>query len=802
MFQSYFQAAIRNLIKDPVYSTISILGLSLGLACVVIILTFVMHMLSYDRDYPGAERIYRLSELVKYPERDESWMDYLSLSHYMPILESTSDVESVAYLAGDGVELLHNNEVFVETAYYTDNRFFSLLGVPFIKGQPQLEYPDTVVLSETAAKKYFGNTNPIGKTLGLEGGLITVTGIFRDFPKNTHLRKLKPDIFISGVSTSSTKLRIANQHRGLFYVKLRPGSLIADVERQVNQRIDYKSLEGHEYTLRSQFRPIINSHMVRKGDNLQIGTGGTNLFDSWFFIYVVSGLALLVLSISCVNFINLTNARFLRRNREIGIRRVVGAGRWQIFSQFLTESLLLNLVSIILALVISNAVLPLFGNLINIDLDDVYYMTPSFIAALFGLWLLSTVLSGLYPSLILSRVQPVAALQGMGRRKGKSTALRIVNIAQFVAAGFLLTLCTSLVLQVHKMSNIDYGANLDGVLEILLRGPELDRKNELLRDWLAQISGVKSVSSPISPTGSQKFTLQNNSHWEIELSFGHVEQHFFEHIQTDLLAGRLFSGTTPADEALISADPTKTRGGSVILSKAGLVKLGYSNAKQAVGQKLHIVGQNAEFTVVGVVSAFPQIFSGFSIGADLYLLNKQAVTASSVRMERGYITRILSELEQRHKDFAPNATFGHISPTQHVDYLIGVFFRVLTSVAVFAFIAIVIAVLGLYAMSTYTLGHRRKEISIRKVLGASSWRIVRLLLWDFSKPIWIALVLACPVAFLLANQVVSHFNDQIPLGLVTFVYVPLAIVLLASLTVAGHTLKAAGTDPVEGLKYE
>ncbi|WIO75295.1 ABC transporter permease [Porticoccaceae bacterium LTM1] len=800
MFQSYFQTAFRNLIKDPVYSVISILGLTLGLTCAVTILTYVMYILSYDQDYPDAERIYRLSEMVQYPERDKSWRDYLNLELYKPVLETTNVVDSVAYLSGDNVELSYGNEAYTESIYYTNNSFFPLLGVTFIKGQPRFEQPGTVVLSETATKKYFGNINPLGKTLGLKGELITVTGVFKDFPKNTHLHQLKPDIFISDLGMPVSEADY--QRRGLFYVKLKPDGLIGDVERQINQRIDYKTLKGYEFTLRSQFRPIINSHMVRKGDSLQIGTSGTNLFDSWFFIYVLSGLALLVLSISCVNFINFSNARFLKRSREIGVRRVIGAGRLQIFGQFLSESLLLNLVSILLAIVISHAVIPLFGNLINTDLEDVNYITPSFIAALIGLWLFSTILSGLYPSLTLSRMQPVAALQGVGGGKRKGNALRIVNITQFLAAGFLLTLCISLGLQVHKMSNIDYGANLDGALEMLLRGPGLEAKNEVLRDWLAQVPKVESVSSPISSTGRQRFTLQKNSNREIELSFGYVEESFFSHIQTDLLAGRLFDGVTPSDEALISPDPSKTRGGSVILSKAGLNKLGYSNGKQVIGQKLHLVGQNTEFIVVGVVSAFPQIFSGFSIGADLYLLNEQAVRGVNVRIERGHVARVVKELEKKCKDFAPNTTLGHIPPTQHVDYLVGVFLRVLASVAVFAFIAIAIAVLGLYAMSTYTLGHRRKEISVRKVLGASSWRIVRLLLWDFSKPIWIALALACPIAFLLANQIVSHFNDQIPLGLVTFVYVPLVIVLLASLTVAGHTLKAAGTDPVEGLKYE
>ena len=358
--------------------------------------------------------------------------------------------------------------------------------------------------------------------------------------------------------------------------------------------------------------------------NITVSSAGTNFFETWVFLYAVSGVAILVLLISCVNFVNLTVARFLQRSREIGVRKAIGAGRKHIFSQFLSESLMLIVVAVVLGLIVANSLLPLYGNLIEIDLVGVQYVTPVFLSALCGLVLFTALLSGFYPALILSKVSPVVALQKSGTSYKKSIALRIVNVLQFAAVILLVTPCLALVLQANLLKNFDFGADLDNVVELMLVDLYGREQPDVLRGLLAAQPDVTSVSSTISPFGvtSYAYKLEREDSNEIQLNSSYVSHSLFNHLKTDLAAGRLFV-EGDVEKSIILDDGGISRGGAVILTQIGLSKLGYGQADQAVGKKLYIADLDIQFEIVGVVTAFPPIAGGeCSCGRHVYAERK------------------------------------------------------------------------------------------------------------------------------------------------------------------------------------
>lgn len=834
MFQSYFLTAVRNLIKHPLNNSINILGLSLGMACCVTLLIFITYQLSFDTQFKDIDRVYILQTTTSFNAGEERTNSWINNEKYEQIKSALPGLELTTSLSTDNITIQRELE-FEETLHYTDNNFFKIFNLPFIEGSPSgvLDNPDSVILTRSMAHKYFGRESALGKQLPLSDRLLTITGVIEDIPENSHLK----DQGIGMLASLKGKAEPANSGRFwrfnslTAYLKMKQELPLDELNRRLanvtptqqtnnndNQNRRFGRFGNMQETLTAI--KVRNSHLqdssvsersIRRGM-----TGSGDLFQNWYFIYIAGGLALSVLIISCVNFINLTTARFSQRNREIGLRKVLGAGRDNIFVQFICETFVLTLLAVILAFGLSIASLPWFEALVQIDLSNTSYANARFYIGVAGLIVFTTILAGFYPSMVLSRVKPAAALSGNTGSTSKNRLRKILTIFQFAFSILLATTCITLYYQVNHLKNLDLGFELDNIAIVPAQSwgrgrgqDESNNKRDILLQELLANPAIHSVSTPAMSFGSQ-MEYQYEDRDPIALSMVIADYQFFDHYQIDMLSGKTFSKRETSYAVTVpSWGGAPQSSGGAILTLSGMSKLGLGNSKEVIGKKLIMQNEQGEpsdieLEILGVANAFPKVLedSQIPLTADYIVLSENPLAMMSVRIRDGQWATGKEHIQNVIEEILPNQSRRIMYPRQLLDSLFVTLERALYSVGLFAIIAIVIAIMGLYAMSSFVVERRTREIGIRKVLGSSIPSVTLLLLWDFSKPVLIALVFATPVAYLGANQVIQHIAARIPLELITFGVVPFMMILIAILTVSGHTIKAAQIDPVKALRYE
>lgn len=833
MFQSYFLTAFRNLIKHPLNNAINIFGLALGLACCVTLLIFITYQLSFDKQFNGIDRVYILQTTTSFGEGQERTFPAISQEKYEQVKNSLPGVELITSLSRANITIQRDLD-FEETLHYTDSTFFQIFNLKFIEGSPTgaLDKPNSVILTHTKAQKFFGKQSALGKQLPLSDGLLTVTGVIEDIPANSHLQSSEIGMLaaLSGKPQPSNANRFWNRSFLTTYVKMRQEIPLDEMNRRL---INATPEQAQEDTNRNNEQPerrrrfenltqtlsaikARNSHL--QGENISERsirrgqTGSGDLFQNWYFIYIAGGLALAVLTISCVNFINLTTARFTQRNREIGLRKVLGAGRNNIFVQFICETFVLTFLAVIFAFIISLASLPWFEALIQINLSNTSYASPVFFSGLAGLIVFTTIMAGFYPSLVLSRVKPAAALSSGSSSSSKNRLRKILTIVQFGFSILLATICITLYYQVNHLKNLDLGFELDNIALVPTQNFGRNRnqdsnKRDILIQELESHSAIHSVSTPALSFSSGETEYQFEDRDPVALKMVVADYKFLDHYKVQMLAGKKFSEQESSYATTVPSwggDPQSN--GGVILTLSGMEKLGLSNAKEVIGKTLDIVSEenSVQLEVIGVAKAFPKLLedSELPLSADFIALSEDPIAYVSVRIRDGQWATGKEHIQSVIEKVLPNQANRIMYPKQLLDDLFTTLERALYSVGLFAIIAIVIAILGLYAMSSFVVERRTREIGIRKVLGSSIPKVTLLLLWDFSKPVLIALAFAAPVAYLGANQIIQHIAARIPLEFITFGVVPFIMLAIALLTVSSHTLKAAQIDPVVALRYE
>lgn len=793
MIKNLLLVAIRNFRKDWWYSVINILGLVIGITFSLFLIFYIKDELSYDRYNTKADRIYRVVSYIKEPEREVS---NNAATQYPLIPELRRDYpeieEAVRLLGtGDGVYKSGASGIYQDKVYYADSNVFRVFTYQFIEGDPRsaLVEPNSMVLTKSVAEKYFGRTQGvIGKALRDGSGRVyKITGVMEDVPMNSHL------IFHALISTSSLPKDFANSWGGFgpfySYVLLKPNTNVAGLEKKMLSLYDKfmaPLFAPFHVKIHYGLQPItaihLHSNMVNEPEQL----------GNMSYIYIFSAVALFMLLIACINYMNLTTARSARRAREIGIRKVTGSARWQLVAQFLIESALTALVVMALSVVLVCIALPAFDSLSGKSIMFRNLLHPDTFLILLGVVLFVGLLGGSYPALYLSRFNPVTVLKGsLARGSSNVTLRRALVVVQFSIAMIML-ICTMVVRnQLKYLRNVDLGFNQQQVVSLFARANSskiLAFENELKKDPRI-ISSSTSQSVPGKQASFNLLSMQTKNGFTQEgVSNYAIDENYFKTLGMQMVKGRNFNG--PGDTLR-----------SIIVNEAMVKRYGWGD--QPLGKKVEFPGDTSGFyfEVVGVVKDFNQS-SMYNPIAPLILFYKPDNFFIQVKVRATDIEASLADIGAAWKRDFPDLPFSYT-------FLDKAFFSQYSAderrgkiFTIFSGMTILITCLGLLGLIAFTTEQRQKEISIRKVMGAGVGQIVPMITSNFVWLVGLSCVIAFPVAAWFMAQWLKLFSYSTGLTAKPFVLSAFTVLGITLLTVIYHSVRAAVANPVKGLRSE
>ncbi|WP_422858125.1 ABC transporter permease [Flagellimonas sp. S174] len=800
MIKNYLKLAWRNLLKNKGYSAINIGGLAIGLACFLLIAIFISNELSFDDYHEKKDRIYRVAHHSNAEDLSDTWI--WGNAPIGPALKSDFPeiIEKVQFSGISDILLEYNNRSYQESeCFYMDPSVFDVFSWPLISGNPKtaLEAPYSIVLTETTAKKYFGDENPIGKTLnGIGGraadGVYTVTGILKDIPENSHFTF---DVLMSMSSFYQTRPGIFEQWGYVdFYTYLL-------VSENFNQNVFESKISGFldkhidpearkEYYYSFSLEPL-NSIYLNSTADRQPGEIG-----SLSNIYIFSIIGLFILVIASINFMNLATARSMERAREVGVRKVIGAERKGLISQFLGESLILVLVASAIGIAIAFVGLPWLGNLTNRVFEFGSILTPSVLLLYFGVTLITGLLSGSYPAIVLSGFKPSSVLKGSFRASPQGNNLRKgLVVFQFSLSIAMIASTIVVYNQLGYMLNKDMGFTKEQqlILDFNWDGTVLGNA-ETIREELLSLSEVSSVSlsrtvpsSHFPAAGTDIETPEGNME-NFSPYIYEVDNNFIQHYKIDVVAGRAFSPDFPTDSI-----------SSLVINEAAVKMFGYSDPQQIIGKKFQQWGRQG--TIVGVLKDFNYMSLHEKV-APLTLRQVPYGRYFSLRILTDNYQSALATIEKKWAQLVPHRPFlySFLDEAFNKQYLADIRFRKLFTI--FSCLAIFIACLGLFGLATYSAMLRTKEIGIRKVLGADISTIVALLSKDFIKLVGIAILIAVPFSWYAMRQWLNNYAYKINVEWWVFVLSGLIALLIAIFTISFQAIKSATRNPVKALRTE
>ncbi|MDO6435408.1 ABC transporter permease [Flavitalea sp. BT771] len=788
MLKNYFKIALRSILRHKAYSFINISGLAIGMASSILILLWVQNELSYDRWHKDAEQTYRLTCNAGDFRAAVNPAGMLGgLQSEMPVIKNTvriSHPETALFEAG--VRKFEEKRVF-----YADSTFLQVFSFPLLSGDARtaLMRPDGVLLTEETAKKYFGQDDPLGKTLRKDnGGNVVVTGVLADIPSNTHLQF---DVILplsAAADRNDLKTNTWNNFNFYSYLVLdkhfeaTPAALA-----RLQQQIDgiYKK---HEKNLKVNFQlqPLADIHLHSSGLQVDLPMHGNAQYVNIFFV-----VAIFILAVACINFMNLATARSARRAKEVGLRKVVGAMRGQLIRQFLGESLLISFFSLLAAVALVYLLLPLFNHLAGKTLT-IHVWDGKILIGLLGIAAFTGLLSGSYPALFLSGFQPVKVLKGNLRSLGGNRLFRNgLVVMQFVVSIVLLIGTVVIYNQLSYIKHKNLGFERENLLYMPMTG-DIWKKQRALRDELQQdaFTSQWAIISDL-PTDLTSGTIDvvwpgKAPKTQIVFPSMDVSENFFSVFQTKLLSGRVFSPDFKADS------------NNYVLNEKCARIMGMT-PESAIGQSISF--GEVKGTIIGVVGDFNFKPIQTAIEPLILRLNKWGGTVM-VRAKPGATEATIKALGKISRDLNPAYPFSYGFLDQELanqykgEQQMGSIFNF------FALLAIFISCLGLYGLSAYMAEQRTKEIGVRKVLGASLFNIVRLLSTDFTRLIFMAMVIAIPLSWWAVNSWLRSFAYHIQVGWLVFVLAPLAALLIAWITVSYESIRAGVANPVNSLRSE
>jgi len=791
MLRNYLTVAVRAFSRQKAYTLVNVAGLAVGMAVCLLIVLFVKHELSYDQFHDSGDRVVRV--LRESEAGDEMQLSAVvlgelaqGLSETLPGVERAVRVHRRGGVVSSGVESYDEPGLA-----WADSGFFDVFSFPLLKGSPKtaLARPGTAVVTESAAIRYFGTRDVIGRTLRANDRFdLEVTGVVGDVPSNTHLRFA---VLASFSTLGNFDNAWAPENQGWTYLLLAPGQSAAALERQVASSLDdlvwWWNLDAIELSYRLQ--PVAEIHL-RSAGVLGAGEVGSARYVSLFAI-----IAALVLTIAAINYMNLATARAARRAREVGLRKAVGAARRQLVAQFMSESLLFSVVSLVLAVVILLTALPWFNAVSGKSLSVNVLSDPRVILAFVAVALLTGLASGCYPALLLSGFRPARVLKGLRDRSGSQVLRKGLVVAQFGITIVLLIGTTVVYQQMRFIQHRNLGFDSEQVIAIDRRGLEGDV--DVFKRALLGVPGVVAASA-----ASGVPVLQGGWVSDSEVKGAKVmtmrilaDADYVRTLGMEVVEGRDIQSASLGDRresALVNEAMARVQGWADPLA-------------QTVGSGTDSLGNPISAAVVGVVRDFDTGSIHAPIMPAIIDPNpkwEQYFRQYIVRLAPGDVAGTLEELESMWSQFAPAYPFKFNFVDDSVDALYRTEERFGKIFATFTGLAVLVACMGLFGLAAYTAEQRTKEIGIRKVLGARVGGLVALLSAEFLKLVAFAFVIAAPVAYALMLRWLDDFAYRVDLSPILFLGVGLGAAVLALLTVSYQAIRAATADPVRSLRYE
>ncbi len=787
MFRNYLKAAYRNLTRNKTYSFLNVMGLAVGIAAFLMISLYVLFELSYDRYHENQDRIFKVIA-------GDQAVTPVPLAP--ALMDEFPEVEKATRLISSFQDLVRfKNKTFLEDQWvWADEHVFDVFTIPLISGDKQtaLKDPNSVVLTEEMAKKYFGGEDPMGKVIEWSGFDVKndfiVTGIVMNIPDNSHI---KADFFASfKTMTNFPSYNPENFGWGNYFCHtfflLREGSDHRILQDKYPAFLESRTGVEHDWNF---FNKRLTDLHLKSADIIFHFSSVSDMR----YIYIFSAVAFIILLIAGVNYINLTTALAARRFQEVGVRKVVGAQRFQLIRQFLMESLFLTFLALVMAVALAHFLMPIFNNLIQSDQSVALFRDMKLLVVLLVTGLCMGIISGIYPAVFMANFTPSWALKGTSSAKSKKVRLRnMLVIIQFAISIFLIisTLVTSS--QLHFIKNKKLGFSKDHILIIPLTNRNIYEnlyafKQELLKNPDVKRTSV-STTIPMKIDWHNSFYYRNvenpeNNH--IVSHYARVDYDFINLFEMEIVKGRNFREEIDHGKSTFIINETIAR------------KIGWEDP---VGKLFHNQGQTG--TIVGVVKDFHNENMHIPIGEVTLILAPEQGNLISVKIDSANVPGTLAAVEKVWDKFSGGYPFEYEFMDERYDNMYKSEIRLGRAFNYFSILAVFLCCLGLFGLASFAVEQGTKEIAIRKVLGATVPELVKMLSWQFLKLVFIANLIAWPIAYYFMNSWLQSFIYRVDMSWVIFFMAGITAVIIAFMTVFAQTAKAALANPADSLRYE
>lgn len=802
MLRNYFTIALRRLFRQFSYTAINVTGLSVGVAAFLMIMLYIQYHLSFDQHLPELDQWYRVVQVQQADGIGEQHVAFNMGPLSERLKSDLPEVVDACRIMNWGAQSVKVNDTYFsqENVAWTDPSIFGFFGIRLLQGDASqaLNEPASVVISETVAKKFFGSADDaMGKTLELnnETGYL-VTGIMEDQPLTSHMQLEMLVAYLSALK-SYPWLEGWGSNSMSVYVKLDEGADQKLVTEKIKQGIEdfYMETERGGFPPGMYLQPVADIHLrsshIKFQNNYQQGDFRLVL------VFVVVGI--LIILIACINYINLAIARSVKRAKEVGVRKVMGANRSNLVYQFMGESMIISMLALILSLVIVEFSLPWLNSLLDTQFRIQFVSNSVFNIGLLGIWVFISLFAGIYPAFFMSRYQAIDVLKGgLGSKSVKGTKSffgKALVVFQFTVAITLIFVVVVTNRQIRYVMAKDVGYNYEKVLAVYLQGGNSEQKAAHLKPLFEQISGVEMVAAAsfINGVAGNQSTIHadDSAGTALMARFGYVDEDFFPLMQIPVIKGRYFSKDFPSDQ----------REG-VILNESAANYFGWDDP---IGKRFRPIYGDDSLTrrsVIGVISDYHYYSVHNKIEPAIWYINPPGFYTLAIRFSGVEIKELAERLEAVWNQHYPNAPFDYVVAAERLERQYRNDKNSLNLFTVFTLLSLMISMLGLYGLTALRVEQRTREIGIRKVLGGSTGQIVQMVLREFLVLVLVAGVIALPLGYLAANQMLSQFAYSITTGPLDALVSLLAASVIAFFTIIFHARRAAQANPVHALKYE
>jgi len=816
MLRNYIKIALRNIRRHKGYSFINIAGLAIGMAVCILILIFVRDELSYDTHHEHKDRIYRIER--QWFAADGSVRSELCsvAPSFIPLLEEEfPEMEHVVRMVGSGDTLITfgENNFVEERLYFAEHDIFEVFTIPMIKGNPQtaLKDPNSIVLSESMVQKYFGDEDPMGKVMkvGSSGEDYQVTGVIKDVPENSHLHfdflasymtlkgrygRDKSDYFFGSTNFSDnvtyTYMRLAGDADS--------GEVAARIPGFIDRHLPTYESESGDIIYPSRWNNLI----LRKVIDIHLHSHTHNELEpnsDIRYVTLFTLIAIFILIIACINFMNLSTARAVKRAREVGLRKVAGANRRLLTTQFLGESLLIALLAMALALILVSILLPYFSAFSGHELKFGLLINSVGILILASVFLITGLAAGLYPAVYLSAYKPATILRGELTRGIRGAIMRKVMVVfQFTISAALIISVGVVFKQMRFLQNANLGFQRENIVLTPSDSVVLQNWREIKNELLKNPRILAATLSKRAPSGrlldAPGFRAEINGEMvdgSFSMPHNRVEHDFFKTYGMKIVAGRDFSIDYPTDE-----------NEAFILNETAVRRLGLKSPEEAVGLPIETRAPNLSGRVIGVVADFNYESMHHKIVPMITYIRLEQTNTVALRIAAGNIQETIAYVQGIWDRFHPGYPVSYTFLDDRLNALYRNEVRMMEMFGYFSLLAIFIACLGLFGLASFTTEQRTKEIGVRKVLGATVSKIIILLSREFAKWVLAANIIAWPVAYFAMDKWLDNFAYRVNVGWTAFLLTAVLTSIIALLTVSYQSIRAAVANPADSLRYE